>query len=168
MSLHKPQIFSKITEVLKIERKDGLKGLKFVSSVIPYKIHTLEQDEMKMYSELFCIQVEPWIFIDEYLYNLQARDEDVEQVRTLYRRLAQMETTKLERNRPQSVASGLIYHWILQSGKKITLKHFAKSISLSELTITKIEKVIRALLVPPPDPPIQSLNSSSSLTEPVY
>lgn len=147
MSIHKPQIFSKITNILHIDRKDGLKGLKFVSSVIPQKIQTLEEPVVAAYSDLFYIQVEPLIFIDEYMYNLQAREEDVEEVRDLYKRLTELSTTKLERNRPQSVASGLIYFWILRTGRKITLKHFAKSIALSELTITKIEKIIRELLV---------------------
>jgi transcription initiation factor TFIIIB Brf1 subunit/transcription initiation factor TFIIB len=146
MSIHKPQIFSKITDILRIERKDGLKGLKFVSSTIPRKIQELDTPDTRPFSDLFHVQVEPTIFIDEYMYNLKARDADVEEVRILYRQLVELATTKLDRNRPQSVASGLIYYWILKSGKKITLKYFAKSIALSELTITKIEKVIRGLL----------------------
>ena len=41
-----------------------------------------------------------------------------------------------------SVASGIVYYWIIIKNKDISLKDFAKKVSLSELTINKISKKI--------------------------
>ena len=55
-------------------------------------------------------------------------------------------SSKINRSRPQSISSGLIYYWISLKNIEISLKDFAKKVDLSELTITKIAKEISDIL----------------------
>ena len=51
-------------------------------------------------------------------------------------------SSRLNRSRPQSVASGIVFYWICLKEKDISLKDFAKKVTLSELTINKMTKEI--------------------------
>ena len=75
---------------------------------------------------------------------LKANETDIISLKKLYNDI-DMNNSKLNRSRPQSVAAGLVYYWLLENNKKITLKTFSKITELSELTITKLEKDIRHL-----------------------
>ena len=55
-------------------------------------------------------------------------------------------STKLNRARPASFASGLIYYWICKTNKNITLKEFTKQALLSELTINKMANEIAEII----------------------
>lgn len=130
----KPQIYKKIIKLFNINKKIGLKGLKFVSVNAPKN------------SVIFQTQITPLTYIEYYLEELQANPTDIQCVQQLYQRVEACKSHKLNRSRPQSVASGIVYHWLLEENRKITLKTFAKIAELSELTIVKIQKDIRELL----------------------
>ena len=51
-------------------------------------------------------------------------------------------SSRINRSRPQSTASGLVFYWICKNNKNITLKQFKKTVSLSEITINKIAREI--------------------------
>jgi len=130
----KPQIYKKIIQLFNITKKVGLKGLKFVS------IHAPKD------SVIFKTQITPVTFIEYYMEELKAQDTDIYLVKNIYSKIENIRNKKLNRSRPQSVASGVVYYWILINGKNITLKTFSKITELSELTIAKLEKDIRQIL----------------------
>lgn len=129
----KPQIYKKIIKLFNINKKIGLKGLKFVSINAPKN------------SVIFKTQITPITFIEYYMEELQATEKDINYVKELYRQIEANSNHKLNRSRPQSVASGIVYYWILEENRKITLKTFAKITELSELTIVKIQKDIKEI-----------------------
>jgi transcription initiation factor TFIIIB Brf1 subunit/transcription initiation factor TFIIB len=130
----KPQIYKKIIKLFNINKKIGLKGLKFVSVNAPKN------------SVIFKTQITPLTYIEYYLEELHANERDLHCVKELYQRVEACQSHKLNRSRPQSVASGIVYYWLLEENRKITLKTFAKIAELSELTIVKIQKDIKELL----------------------
>lgn len=130
----KPQIYKKIIQLFNISKKVGLKGLKFVSINAPKD------------SIIFKTQITPITFIEYYLEELKATDTDISHVREIYTQIEGIQNRKLNRSRPQSVASGVVYYWILVNDKNITLKTFSRITELSELTIAKLERDIRQIL----------------------
>ena len=70
-----------------------------------------------------------------------ATDDQKKEVIDLYHQI-ENKSSRLNRSRPQSVASGLVYFWICSKQKDISIKQFTKKVSLSELTINKISKEI--------------------------
>ena len=74
-----------------------------------------------------------------------ASDRDKIHIIELYK-LIQNKSSILNRARPKSVASGLIYYYILERNKSINLKTFCKKIKLSELTVNKMLKEIQNIL----------------------
>ena len=79
---------------------------------------------------------------------LHANEQDLQCVKDLYARIEAFQSLKLNRSRPQSIASGIVYYWLLEENRKITLKTFAKIAELSELTIVKIQKDVKEMLQP--------------------
>lgn len=131
----KPQIYKNIIKLFNISKKIGLKGLKFVSINAP------------KHSIIFKTQITPITYIEHYMFELKATELDIERVKDIYKSLERMKNQKLNRSRPQSIASGVVYYWLLNEQKKITLKNFSKITELSELTIAKLEKDIRMLMI---------------------
>lgn len=130
----KPQIYKKIIKLFNINKKIGLKGLKFVLINAP------------KHSVIFKTQITPLTYIEHYMEELQANEQDIFQVKALYQQIEQLQSHKLNRSRPQSIASGVVYYWLLREDRKITLKTFSKITELSELTIVKIQKDIKEIL----------------------
>lgn len=131
----KPLIYKKIIKLFNINKKIGLKGLKFVSINAPKN------------SIIFKTQITPLTYIEYYMDELQASSGDVEKIKELYYKIERCQVQKLNRSRPQSVASGIVYYWLLEEDKKITLKTFSKITELSELTIVKIQKDIKEIMM---------------------
>ena len=131
----KPLIYKKIIKLFNINKKIGLKGLKFVSINAPKN------------SVIHKTQITPLTYIEYYMDELQASMNDIQNIKTLYQRIEQCQIQKLNRSRPQSVASGIVYYWLLEENRKITLKTFSKITELSELTIVKIQKDIKELMI---------------------
>jgi transcription initiation factor TFIIIB Brf1 subunit/transcription initiation factor TFIIB len=134
----KPQIYKKIIRLFNITKKVGLKGLKFVSINAPKN------------SIIFKTHITPLTYIEHYMEELKASEEDILYIKKLYNNIDNNDNIrngKLNRSRPQSIAAGLVYYWLMEKNKKITLKTFSKITELSELTITKLEKDIRQIFL---------------------
>jgi transcription initiation factor TFIIIB Brf1 subunit/transcription initiation factor TFIIB len=132
----KPQSHEKLIHVFNLNRKTGLKGLKHVNLHAPKK------------SSIRTTYITPINLVEEIMDKFSATVEQKEEVKKLYE-LIKNKSSRLNRSRPQSVSSGLIYYWICNQKKDITLKQFTKKVELSELTVNKIAKEIADVLGTP-------------------
>lgn len=135
--IEKPQSCDYLRETFGLERRIALKGLKHVSLNAPKD------------APLRSKQITPKELIEEYMDKFEATKEQKNQVTELYEKIKNKSST-LNRSRPQSVASGLIYFYISNLNKDkenhINLKDFIKKVKLSELTVNKISKEIEKIV----------------------
>ena len=131
-----PQSHEKLIRMFSINKKSGLKGLKYVNlnASKDSKIHTT--------------YITPQNLISDIMDYFSANKEQKKEVENIYI-LIKNKSSKLNRARPQSIASGLVFYWICKKKIKITIKDFAKKVNLSELTISKIIKEISMILDTP-------------------
>ena len=123
-----PQTCDTLREVFKIDRKVAIKGLKFISKFqtnIP--------------------SITPSQFVGEIMDKFDATQEQKDEVICLYDKIKNRSSI-LNRSRPTSISSSLVYYYICMKKKRITLKEFSKKVNLSELTIIKIVKEIEKIL----------------------
>ena len=125
----KPQSHEKLIHVFNLNRKTGLKGLKHVNLYAPKN------------SSIRITYITPINLVEEIMEKFSATAEQKQEVVKLYHQIKN-KSSRLNRSRPQSVAAGLVYFWIRNKQKDITLKQFTKKVSLSELTVNKIAKEI--------------------------
>jgi transcription initiation factor TFIIIB Brf1 subunit/transcription initiation factor TFIIB len=125
-----PQVFHTILIPFSIDKKTGLKGLKFFVNNIPNK--ELIQG----------VEITPKTFIKSFMNLLGTTDDNILEVINIYEKNAQT-SIKLLRSRPQSVAAGVIYYWILHEKKDCSLSKLARLVRLSEMTIAKISKELK-------------------------
>lgn len=125
----KPQSHEKLIGIFNLDRKTGLKGLKHVNLHAPKKSH------------IRTTYITPINLVEEIMEKFSATPEQKTEVIKLYHSIRNR-SSRLNRSRPQSVASGLVYFWICNNNKDISLKQFTQKVSLSELTINKIAKEI--------------------------
>ena len=132
----KPQTHDKLITLFELNRKTGLKGLKYVNLNIPKDsiVHTT--------------YITPLNLVDDIMDKFSATKEHKEEVYSLYEKIRN-KSSKINRSRPQSISSGLIYYWICAKGLDISIKEFASKTELSELTINKIAKEISLVLNTP-------------------
>jgi len=116
-----------------ISKKDGLKGIQEISLKV-----SKEQ-------KLFMTSITPVHLIEEIMGEFDARPEQVKEVLVLYSKI-ENKSSKINRARPQSTASGVVWYWICKNGKNINIKEFAQKIGLSELTITKIASIVADII----------------------
>lgn len=128
-----PQSHEKLIGIFKLDKKTGLRGLKYVNLCAPKQ------------SEIRTTYITPINLVEEIMDQFSATKEQKREVSELYEKIKNR-SSKLNRSRPQSVASGLVFYWITHNKKNITLKDFAKKVILSELTINKISKEISEVL----------------------
>lgn len=131
-----PQIHDKLIKIFGLNRKSALQGLKHV---------TLNS---KKSSDIHKTHITPVHLVKNIMDKFQGTDEQKEEVIKLYGKIKN-KNSKLNRARPQSIASGLTYYWICLNKKNISLKDFSKRVDLSELTISKISKLIAEILKTP-------------------
>jgi len=129
----KPQTHENLIEIFGLTRKISLKGLKLVNLNIPRDspIHTTYITPVNLIEDI----------MDKFKATLAQKKEVIE----LYNKIKN-KSSKINRSRPQSISSGLIYFWISLKNIEISLKDFAKKVDLSELTISKISKEISDIL----------------------
>lgn len=129
----KPQPHERLIKIFDLNRKSGLKGLKHVNLNAPKtsKIHTT--------------YITPVNLVEDVMGKFSASESQINEVVDLYTKIKN-KSSKLNRARPQSVASGLTYYWICLKQIDITLKEFAEKADLSELTINKIAKEVAIVL----------------------
>ena len=132
----KPQTHDKLIGIFGLNRKNGLKGLKHVNLNAPKesKIHTT--------------YITPVNLVEELMDKFNSTPEQKAEVNDFYHQIKN-KSSKLNRSRPQSVASGLVFYWILSKNIQISVKEFARKADLSELTIIKIAKEISEILGTP-------------------
>jgi hypothetical protein len=128
-----PQSCESLLKIFKIKRKDALKGLKFIN------------DNISKNSPIRTLYITPEHIISEFLYKFKVSDKKKKEIINLYTSIKNRSTI-LNRSRPQSVASGVIWYWIRLNNKKITIKEFIKKVQLSELTVSKMSKEVERLL----------------------
>jgi len=129
----KPLSHDKLINIFNIDKKTGLRGIKFVSL-----------NEPKTF-DIKTTHITPLILVEEIMDQFDATEKQKNEVKVLYQKIKN-KSSKLNRSRPQSVAAGLTYYWICQNEKDISLKNFAKNVKLSELTIDRIAKEITRVL----------------------
>lgn len=132
----KPQSHERLIRIFNLSRKTGLRGLKYVNLYAPKdsKIHTTYISAKNL--------------ITEIMEKFSATEDQEQEVVDLYEKIKN-KSSRLNRSRPQSVASGLVFYWICMKGKEITLRDFARKVILSELTINRIAKEIAEVLDTP-------------------
>jgi hypothetical protein len=77
------------------------------------------------------------------LFNLN--DDDVMNIRKIHDAVVD-KSSVLKRSEPQSLASGLVYFYLVLNGWDITRKACASTVELSEITIQKIAKLVAKIL----------------------
>lgn len=132
----KPKPHEELIRIFGLNKKTSLRGLKLVNICAPKdsKIHTT--------------YITPATLITDVMDRFDATEIQKGEVTALYDRIKN-KSSRLNRARPQSVASGITYYWICSKGVDITLKRFAEKVDLSELTISKIAKEISKVLDTP-------------------
>ena len=85
------------------------------------------------------------IIIVEILNKFLIADHHKREIIELYQRIKD-KSSMINRSRPQSVASGVIWYWIMENKKQMNIKEFTVRVELSELTILKMKKEITRIL----------------------
>jgi transcription initiation factor TFIIIB Brf1 subunit/transcription initiation factor TFIIB len=132
----KPQSHEKLIKIFSLNRKNGLRGLKYVNLYAPKD------------SKIRTTYITPINLVEEIMDQFTANKEQKEEVIGIYDNIKN-KSSRLNRSRPLSVAAGLVFYWICIRSKEVTIKEFAKKVSLSELTISKIAKEIGDVLETP-------------------
>ena len=136
----KPQTHENLIEIFGLSRKTSLKGLKHVNLNVPKD------------SPIHTTYITPINLIEDIMDKFKASDLQKKEVIDLYYKIKN-KSSKINRSRPQSISSGLVYFWISlkdidisTTSNSTSLKEFAKKVNLSELTISKIAKEISDIL----------------------
>ncbi len=129
-----PQSCDTLIDIFNIDRKAGLKGLKYVTLNMPKETSVLKN-----------VHITPVNLIEEIMNKFSANREQKNEVIAIYDNIKD-KSIKINRARPQSIAAGITYYWICQKEKKISIAEFMEKVGLSELTITRIAKEITELL----------------------
>ena len=131
-SIGQPQTHEKLIKLFKLSRKSGLKGLKHV---------TLNSNSPILRGG----HITAKHLIRDIMGGFSATEEQMGEVIGIHEKIKNR-SSNLNRARPNSIASGLIYFWIQKRKISITLKEFARKTSLSEITISKISREIHSIL----------------------
>lgn len=128
-----PQSCEQLIDIFGIERKIGLKGLKFVNLNSPKD------------SKFRGLQIRTEDIICEIMDKFNANETQKKEAILIYDKV-QNKSSLLNRSRPQSVASGVVRYYIVQKNKDISMDFYKTRVNLSELTITRIVNEIENLL----------------------
>lgn len=128
-----PQSCEQLIDIFGIERKIGLKGLKFVN---------LNSPKDSKFREF---QISTEDIISEIMDKFNANDTQKQEAIEIYQKVRN-KSSLLNRSRPQSVASGVVRYYIVQNNKDISMDFFKSRVNLSELTITRVVNEIENLL----------------------
>jgi len=112
-----------------LTRKAGLKGLKIVNVSIPHD------------SEIHNTTITSEHIIKDIMNKFITTEEQHIEVCNIHNKIKNR-STQLNRARPQSIASAVIYFWIVKNNIPITISDFAKTAGLSVLTIQKNMKEV--------------------------
>jgi DNA-binding NarL/FixJ family response regulator len=122
-----------LLDVFQIERKVGLKGLKFINLTAPKDASFRK------------ITVTIPHLIDEVMDKFHATSDQKKEAMDIYSKLKDRSSV-LNRSRPQSLASAIVRYYIQQKNNEITMEYFLSRVNLSELTIMRLVNEIHTLL----------------------
>jgi transcription initiation factor TFIIIB Brf1 subunit/transcription initiation factor TFIIB len=128
-----PQSCEVLVDIFGIDRRVGLRGLKFVNLNAPKD------------SNFRNFQITTEHLITEIMAKFYANKSHVDEALVLYS-MIKGRSSLLNRSRPQSVASGLVRYYIQKKNSDISMDYFKSKINLSELTITRIVREIKTIL----------------------
>jgi len=131
-----PMSCDTLMERFSLERRVGLKGLKHVSQHAPKN------------SKVRTTYITPIHIIEEIMNKLNATQEQKNNVIQIYKQVKNR-SSMLNRSRPQSISASIIWFYIRQTGRDITMKDYKEIVGLSELTINKIAKEVAHILEVP-------------------
>lgn len=127
-----PQSHEKLINIFNLDKKTALKGLKHVSLNAPKK--TINNT-----------YITPINFIGETMEKFHATEEHIKEVVEIYNKIKN-KSSRINRSRPLSISSSVIWFWICKTKRDISLKEFTSKINLSDLTVTKLAKEIGRIL----------------------
>lgn len=124
-----------LRSIFKLDKKIILKGLKHVNLNSPKNGNIVNR------------YITPIELVNEYIVKFVHTKEDVEMITEIYEKIRN-KSSIINRSRPQSVASSIIYyHFSKKFGaNNFSIKDFIKKIKLSELTVNKITKEINRII----------------------
>lgn len=124
-----------LREIFQLDRKIILKGLKHVNLNVPKSSQVRSKTGNS--NDL----------IEEYITKFDFTEEQKEEIRQFYQNIKN-KSSIINRSRPQSVASSLIYFFLckIKGSNNVNIKDFVKKVKLSELTINKIVKEIESII----------------------
>ena len=132
-----PQSCDNLIKIFNLQKNIGLNGLKYVN------LHASSSILKKLKQKKHYIT--PLHIIKDIMKKFKGTSEQIQKVITIYNSIKN-KSHILNRSRPQSVASGVVYYYILIDNKNISLKEFCGVVDLSALTITRIVKEISMIL----------------------
>ena len=130
-----PQSCKNLIQILDMEQKIALKGLKFVNLNLPLKSSIRSDNSSNEVHHL----------IQEIMSQFNASDTQINEVTQLYSHLMNR-SSLLNRSRPQSVAYGLVCYYIMKKNPDYSLEYFKEKIKLSELTLSRIVREIETII----------------------
>jgi transcription initiation factor TFIIIB Brf1 subunit/transcription initiation factor TFIIB len=128
-----PQSYETLIHIFDIQRKDALKGLKYIN------------ENISRQSPIRTVYITPEHLIREFLAYFSISEERKAEIIALYHQVKN-KSSILNRSRPQSVASGIIWYWIKLNRNQLDMKEFTSRVDLSELTIVKMAKEVSRIL----------------------
>ena len=129
-----PQTYETIINSFNIPKKSGLAGINHVS------LHLSKDMKSKT------TYITPKHLIKNIMFKFKgATEEQYNQVARIYDKIKN-KNTRINRARPQSVASGIVFYWLQKQKKNISLKEFSGLVNLSELTIKNMSKLIDEII----------------------
>jgi transcription initiation factor TFIIIB Brf1 subunit/transcription initiation factor TFIIB len=125
-----------LRSIFNLEKKIILKGLKHVS---------LNSPKNNLFINRYITPIE---LVNEYITKFSYEEEDKKEINDIYEKIKN-KSSIINRSRPQSIASSLIYYYYCEKfgSNNFSIKDFIKKIKLSELTIHKISKEIKRILL---------------------
>jgi transcription initiation factor TFIIIB Brf1 subunit/transcription initiation factor TFIIB len=121
--------------IFQLDRKLILRGLKYVNLNAPKESQIRAKESST--NEL----------VEECLHKFDMTEDDKKEIYELYYKIKN-KSSMINRSRPQSVTSSLIYYYICKKKgfNNVNIKDFVKKVNLSELTINKISKEISKIV----------------------
>ena len=127
--LGKPKSHDSLIRIFDLTRKIALKGLKHIS------LNT------KKTTKINKTYITPIYLIEDIMKKFTKNKKHIKSVIDMYNEIKNR-SSKLNRARPQSVSSGLIYYWIKKNNIDIDITQFIQQCNLSQLTVIKMTKEI--------------------------
>jgi transcription initiation factor TFIIIB Brf1 subunit/transcription initiation factor TFIIB len=131
-----PKSCDKLREIMKdakLNKSDFLHGIKQVALNLPKS------------KNVHSAYIKPEDIIQEIMVLLNASDEQKQEVLALYADIS-TESSVFKESRPQSVAAGIVFHYICSTGTAMTIKEFSVKVNISELTINKIRIEVKRII----------------------